>query len=57
MTCRRRAQPWPISIQPAFQPGRPTISSACVARVDGYDYGEARGIASRILARVLGGEA
>ena len=25
--------------------------------VDGYDYGEARGIASRILARVLGGEA
>ena len=25
--------------------------------VDGYDYGEARGIASRLLARVLGGEA
>ena len=57
MTCRRRAQPWPISIHPAFRPWASDDLERLRRSVDGYDYGEARGIASRLLARVHGGEA
>ena len=56
-TCRRRAGRSPTSARPVCPTGRADDLGRLRLCIDGYEYGEARGIASRLLARVHGGNA